>query len=215
MNDKWVETIKWFISSVCIVVVTLIIDSGFRDREAGIEEMKVYDKYVDIILKADNIEQRWKLCEYFSIVTPTERLRKRWIAYKDTISKDYYRWKSLQVKDSSEFPQQELNDKPLMTNEQSNFTRANFYEGEGFESLLNKDVKGAILYFRSSEDSKPGYHNCWEIYNFLKKNERNLAKPESLIWQELYSKLVTDWSWGMTQEIKLRLKIASKNIQNN
>jgi hypothetical protein len=66
-KDKVIDLIKWSISSVAIVLVTLIIDTGFRERSTGIQEMQVYDKYVDIILKADNIEQRWKLCEYFSI----------------------------------------------------------------------------------------------------------------------------------------------------
>lgn len=93
MQDKTIDLIKWFIGSVVIVVVTLIIDTGFKEREAGIKEMEVYDKYVSIILTADNIEQRWNLCQYFSIVTPTERLRERWQVYKDSISDDYYAWK--------------------------------------------------------------------------------------------------------------------------
>ena len=80
-----VELLKWFIGSVVLVVATIIIDRGYRERTAGIQEMEVYDKYVDVILKADNIEERWKLTEYFSVVTPTERLRERWILYRDTI----------------------------------------------------------------------------------------------------------------------------------
>lgn len=51
--------------------------------------MNAYDKYVSVVLKANNIVERWKLAEYFSIVTPTERLRDRWIAYKKEIEDDY------------------------------------------------------------------------------------------------------------------------------
>jgi hypothetical protein len=85
----WIELAKWFISSVVIVILTIIIDKGIKDREAGIQEMNAYDKYVSVVLKANNIVERWKLAEYFSIVTPTERLRDRWIAYKKEIEDDY------------------------------------------------------------------------------------------------------------------------------
>jgi hypothetical protein len=50
-----IELFKWFIGSVAIVVMTLIIDKGFKERTAGIQEMQAYDKYVEVILKADNI----------------------------------------------------------------------------------------------------------------------------------------------------------------
>ncbi len=73
MSEKYIELFKWFISSVVIVSVTLIVDTGFKDRETGIEEIKVYNQYVDIILNAEDIEQRWRLVEYFATVTPTER----------------------------------------------------------------------------------------------------------------------------------------------
>lgn len=94
-----IELLKWFIGSVAIVLITMIIDKGFKERTAGVQEMEAYDKYVDIILKADNIEERWKLSQYFSNVTPTDRLRERWVAYKDSISKDYKTFKDLKEKE--------------------------------------------------------------------------------------------------------------------
>ncbi|RZJ51765.1 MAG: hypothetical protein EOO44_13890 [Flavobacterium sp.] len=94
-----IELLKWFIGSVALVIITFIIDNGFKERTAGVQEMEAYDKYVEIILKADNIEDRWKLAQYFSTVTPTERLRERWIAYKDSISKDYKIFKALKEKE--------------------------------------------------------------------------------------------------------------------
>ncbi len=46
-----VDLIKWFIVSVALVIMTTIIDSGFRDRAAGIQEIQQYDKYVtDLIV---------------------------------------------------------------------------------------------------------------------------------------------------------------------
>ena len=54
MFDKIVEFGKWYIVSVAIVFSAKIIETGFTERETGIKEMQVYDKYVETILKADN-----------------------------------------------------------------------------------------------------------------------------------------------------------------
>jgi hypothetical protein len=203
MNDKIIELIKWLISSVCIVVVTLIIDTGFKEREAGIKEMEVYDKYVDIILQADNIEQRWKLCEYFSIVTPTERLRQRWIAYKDTISKDYYTWKKSQYQDSTITI--EMNNSPLVGGTIQNNSQARLSELNGFNSILDKDYQKSITYFELAEENYPGFHNCYEILKYL-KSKPELEDQSSKSWNIFYNKLLEEWSWKMPESIKQSLK---------
>jgi len=200
-KDKIIDLIKWSISSVAIVLVTLIIDTGFRERATGIQEMQVYDKYVDIILKADNIEQRWKLCEYFSIVTPTERLRDRWKVYKDSIQDDYFTWKKSQVKDSVEIG---LNNASLLGVNKS--SSAKEFEKRGFESLISKDIEESIISFRQAEDSYNGYHNCYEISNYLIRNKSELSNPNSPLWNELYNKILTDWSWGLSKETKQKIK---------
>lgn len=206
IENKWIDLLKWFISSVCIVVVTLIIDSGFKDREAGIKEMEVYDKYVHIILQADNIEQRWKLCEYFSIVTPTERLRNRWQAYKDTISQDYFNWKSSQFsKNDSLQIISDLNDKPLVTTDEVKIS-AHSYEISGFNDLINKNLNSSIDNFEQANRIKPGLHNCWEIYQYLKSNKTSLLDNDSEKWNELYKKILKDWSWGLPNNIKFELQ---------
>ena len=195
-KENIIELIKWFIGSVVIVVTTLIIDTGFREREAGVKEMEVYDKYVDIILKADNIEQRWKLCEYFSIVTPTERLRTRWQAYKDSIQDDYLSWKKTQ----SDTTETNINNTSLLGVDKA--SNARNLEKRGFESLLDKDVEESIILFRQSEDSYNGYHNCYEISNYLIRNKSELKNVDSPLWNELYKKIITDWSWGLSNEYK-------------
>ena len=40
------DVAKWLIGSVALVIVTMVIDYGFRDRAAGVEEVKQYDRYV-------------------------------------------------------------------------------------------------------------------------------------------------------------------------
>lgn len=209
MSDKLIELIKWTISSVCIVIVTLIIDTGFREREAGIKEMEVYDKYVDIILQADNIEQRWKLCEYFSIVTPTERLRTRWQAYRDSISKDYYLWKSKQRVDSILID--DSNDKPLISSGNSDYLQlALSFESSGFYAILSKDVNLAISNFTLAEKNVNGLHNCYEISRYLIKNKKDLLDTNSKRWTELGVRITTEWPWGLSEDLLKRIKDFSK-----
>ncbi|MFZ4572535.1 MAG: hypothetical protein ACOYM0_15525, partial [Bacteroidales bacterium] len=40
------DVVKWLIGSVALVIVTMVIDYGFRDRAAGLNEVKQYDNYV-------------------------------------------------------------------------------------------------------------------------------------------------------------------------
>jgi hypothetical protein len=105
---KILEFSKWYMVSVAVVFSAKTIETGFSERETGIKEMQVYDKYVTTILEADNIEARWKLAEYFSTVTPTDRLRERWIAYKELIKDDYQKFKDLDSQENTLLSQQSL-----------------------------------------------------------------------------------------------------------
>jgi hypothetical protein len=102
--EKWklaIGTLKWVIGSGALVWATWIIDNGFKERTAGIQEMQAFDKYVEVILKADNIDARWRLAQFFSTVTPTDRLRERWVAYKNLIEPDYNKFISLKKQQDS------------------------------------------------------------------------------------------------------------------
>ena len=227
----WVEIIKWFIASVLIVIITTIIDRGFKERSAGILEMQAYDKYVEIILKADNIEERWKLAQYFSIVTPTDRLRDKWISYKDSISKDYTSFKILKqkefdlqkqknaslLKDSvSKFDTRlnEIQNKlaPFQTklNAASDFNSAQTWEKQGFQYLLNKDVDNAILAFINSENEYNSYHQVYEIAKYLTNNRLKLIDPNNTHWKITFKKIGTDYSWGMPLNLRNQILEYSK-----
>lgn len=80
--ERWIEISKWYMSSVAIVFATSLVTNAFTERETGIKEMQLYDKYVQHILEENNIYKRMKLAQYFATVTPTERLRTRWEAYE-------------------------------------------------------------------------------------------------------------------------------------
>ena len=85
-----VELFKWFIGSVALVLVTTVIDYGFRDRAAGLEEMQQYDKYItDLIVLNKEPGQRRMLAQFFANVTPSEKLRKGWADYYREVDKEY------------------------------------------------------------------------------------------------------------------------------
>jgi hypothetical protein len=96
-----IDLVKWVIGSVVIVVLSLIIESGFKERAEGVQEMQAFDKYVDVVLDAKNPEGRWKLVEFFSTVTPTERLRDKWMEYKKIIAPEYAKFKALKDQEES------------------------------------------------------------------------------------------------------------------
>lgn len=210
MSEKHIELFKWFISSVVIVSVTLIVDTGFKDRETGIEEIKVYNQYVDIILNAEDIEQRWRLVEYFATVTPTERLRERWMEYQKVIQPDYREYQKLQnlenrMINQSDVPMDSLiiiHDKKVQINgtlkSNKKYDLALDYESMGFECLLNKDIMCAIDNFKLSEQSYNGFHQVYEIYVYLLRNKSN---PQ---WDIIYNDILTRYSWKMSPEVKKR-----------
>lgn len=212
MSEKYIELFKWFISSVVIVSVTLIVDTGFKDRETGIEEIKVYNEYVDIILNAEDIEQRWRLVEYFATVTPTERLRERWMEYQKVIKPDYIKYHELENLESrminqSNIPMDSImviHDKKVQINgtlkSNKKYDLALDYESMGFECLLNKDIMCAIDNFKLSEQSYNGFHQVYEIYVYLLRNKSN---PQ---WDIIYNDILTRYSWKMSPEVKNRFK---------
>jgi hypothetical protein len=213
MNEKTIELVKWFISSVVIVFATLFVESMFKDREVGIEEMKIYNQYVDIILKTDNIEQRWRLAEYFSIVTPTKRLRERWVDYQNVLSEDYKKYKGLTETEEEVLSHEEFAMDSIVVLQQqkseiggpllNNLSAAEQNEQYGFEALMNKDLPTAIECFKNSEDFYHGYHQVYEIYLYLLRNRAKINSEQN--WNGVYKEIVTKYSWKMPQEFKSKL----------
>lgn len=81
--------VKWAVGFLVFICVTNKVNNSFRDRAISLQEMKAFDSYVDIIHKADNADDRWKLAVFFSAVTPSDSLRARWVVYKDSIRAEY------------------------------------------------------------------------------------------------------------------------------
>ncbi len=212
--DQYIELFKWFISSVAIVVVTLIIDTGFRERETGINEMKLYSDYVDVILKANNIEERYKLADYFATVTPTDRLRVRWIEYRNTIVESYMEFQTLQIKEAQLLASNKDVSKELIEIQNKmkkhegglvgshNIELATEWEANGFDFLIKKDVVSAIDAFKKSEESFHGFHSVHEIYLYLSRNKLVLNNQDSKGWKKVYREILKRYSWKMPEEQK-------------
>ena len=89
----WIDLAKWFIVSVALVVTTLIIDTGFKERAADLTELKFYDKYItELTVLNSNPANKIMLAEYLLCISPSIDLRKRWKAYYDTIYPDYIKY---------------------------------------------------------------------------------------------------------------------------
>jgi hypothetical protein len=70
--------------------MTAIIDWGFKDRAAGMQEIQHYDKYATelIVLNNDPVKKRM-LAQFFSKVTPSEKLRAGWESYYKEVDAEY------------------------------------------------------------------------------------------------------------------------------
>ena len=84
------DVVKWLIGSVALVIVTMVIDYGFRDRAAGLNEVKQYDNYVTILIVLNKeVGPRRLLAQYFSYVLPSAQLRKCWQDYYWVVNAEY------------------------------------------------------------------------------------------------------------------------------
>lgn len=163
--DRIIEFSKWYIVSVAIVFAAKTIEAGFSERETGIKEMQVYDKYVVTILEADNIEARWKLAEYFSTVTPTERLRERWIQYKNSISEDFKKFQELQTKEN-----ELLSKNSLTPIQQESLNKVQMEKATYENKLLGNKVGRWVIVFSGDSNLESSQY---ELNNLIKGGIEN------------------------------------------
>lgn len=85
----WIDLGKWSIVSVGLVLMTKIIDTGFKDREVGMKEITTYDRYTKLITDHNRIAERRMLAQFFANVSPSDEIRKGWQRYYEEINKEY------------------------------------------------------------------------------------------------------------------------------
>ncbi|MBS0030694.1 hypothetical protein ACTJJ0_24535 [Chitinophaga sp. 22321] len=220
--DGIIDLAKWYLISVAAVFLGKMIELSIQDRETGMKEMVVYDKYVNIVLHTDSIEQQWALARYFACVTPTDRLRERWQIFYDTINKDYIIYNALKAKrelvEQSKLPAAEKADS--LTKIDAKIQKINVslqgtarpdntameWEYKGFQALLNKDISGAIIAFNNSEQAINGFHMVYDIWFYLRKHKDEFLTGDDAKWIQFYGILLKDYQYGMPKEVKEQLK---------
>jgi len=204
----YLDFTKWIVVSVALVIISTVIESAVKDREHGLNEIKQYDTYVQLVIQADGIGQRWRLAQYFSKVTASEKLRDRWSDYFQIVETEYLDSLKKQVAllaeakrldslsklpsylgDTALKEQIEINDqqrrnlgKELSTSTWSSVRQddgAAKFERQGFEFLFQRDVEGAITAFNNAEQNTNGYHMVYDIWNYLRGRENRLALSDS------------------------------------
>lgn len=79
-------------------------------------------------------------------------------------------------------------------------------ERQGFEALLDRDVEGALAVLDRAHRVWPDYHNVAEIRRLLRTAADDLRDPGSPAWNDVYRRILTDYSWGMSKEHREALR---------
>ncbi len=235
----YLDFTKWIVVSVALVIIANVVDSSLKDREAGINEIKQYDTYVELVIQADRIGQRWRLAQYFSKVTASERLRDRWSDYFKIVESEYLDSMHKQAElfaeakrldslsklpkyqdDSILKEQREINHQKIQNLNQELITSTSSiakpdegaakFERQGFEFLLQKDAEGAIAAFNNAEQQTNGYHMVYDIWNYLRKRPELKDATNAAAWKKAYADILRDFSWRMPPDIKVKLSELSK-----
>lgn len=77
---------------------------------------------------------------------------------------------------------------------------------QAFEFLFKKDINNAIQKFKECENAYPSYLSIYEIKNLLIKEKSFLLNSNSAKWKEVYLKILNDYSFKLSEEIKKELK---------
>lgn len=212
----WIDVLKWLIGSVVLVIVTTIIDKGFKEREMVIKEMAKYDTYIDMVTSADKLVERRKLAQFFKTMTLNEDVQLRWSDYYDLVNKEYedtlasrnakldtlnnYLSKPIKTEEDSqkiEEIQKDINNINYQIT--SNVTASNafqlnkiktasIFENEGYDALKKEDFSTAAEKFKAAETTYPTLHSNYEIGKLLTKSNEELQKAATQPEKEIIKK---------------------------
>lgn len=82
--------LKWVLGTFTVVIITIIINWGFKDRAVGMDEISQYDRYATelIVLNESPVKKRM-LAQFFANVTPSTKLKDGWKQYFEDVDKEY------------------------------------------------------------------------------------------------------------------------------
>ena len=84
--------------------------------------------------------------------------------------------------------------------------RAAAAERRGFEALIERDLEAALDAFDEARRIWPEYHNVYEIGRLLRQRRDELQAASAQAWPQLYRDILTDYSWGMPQDLRATLR---------
>jgi uncharacterized protein (UPF0216 family) len=112
---------KWVLGTFAITIITLIINWGFKDRAAGMDEISQYDRYAtELIVLNDNPVKKRMLAQFFAHVTPSTKLRDGWNQYYTEVDKEYEQFMSETNADKNRLNQLQKIDTAKLSNAQKN-----------------------------------------------------------------------------------------------
>src|ERR1043166_5048388 len=85
--NAWLDFGKFFLGSVVVALVSIILGQVIKSREVAIKESEEIGKYIPQALEADG-RKRWQFADFFAHVTRDRRYRAQWIEYRDDIGKE-------------------------------------------------------------------------------------------------------------------------------
>lgn len=88
-NNNRIDLLKWFINTVVIGLLTFFFTWVLNERKQGVEEIKVYNTYVELVTKVDGLAERRLLAEFFSNVTVSSKLKEGWEDYYNILDLQY------------------------------------------------------------------------------------------------------------------------------
>jgi hypothetical protein len=222
-NSKRIDLLKWFINTVVIGLLTFFFTWVLNERKQGVEEIKVYNTYVELVTKVDGLAERRLLAEFFSNVTVSNKLKEGWENYYDILDEQYKIELAKQdsiinkIDSSTIKGKVELENALLVKNKikntgltspiiptknisSNNYELALKNELEGFNYLLEKNIEDAISAFSRSENAYNSFHQVYEIAKYL-KDKKDLIRDDKF-WQRTYRDLIENYSWKMPDSIK-------------
>jgi hypothetical protein len=215
-----------------IGLLTFFFTWVLNERKQGVEEIKVYNTYVELVTKVDGLAERRLLAEFFSNVTVSNKLKEGWENYYDILDEQYKIELAKQdsiinkIDSSTIKGKVELENALLVKNKikntgltspiiptknisSNNYELALKNELEGFNYLLEKNIEDAISAFSRSENAYNSFHQVYEIAKYL-KDKKDLIRDDKF-WQRTYRDLIENYSWKMPDSIKSEFEKRTKN----
>jgi hypothetical protein len=92
----------------------------------------------------------------------------------------------------------------------SKVEKAEDLERQAFNFLFEKDIENAIMKFNECNNTFPSYHSVYEILRLLRKEKANLVADNDIKWKEVYSKILKDYNWKLSNETLKKLRDLSQ-----